>query len=133
MQTFLPYSSFGMSAKVLDNKRLGKQRVEVLQILNALKKGGGWVNHPAVKMWRGYEVALENYGCYIVQEWLQRGFENSIKFSFSTYRKLPPWMGNEGFHRSHQSNLLRKDKDHYGQFFKDVPDNLPYVWPVGGA
>ena len=36
MQTFLPYSNYPASARVLDNKRLGKQRVEVLQILKAL-------------------------------------------------------------------------------------------------
>jgi lipopolysaccharide biosynthesis regulator YciM len=33
----MPYPSFVESAKCLDNKRLGKQRVEVLQILQALK------------------------------------------------------------------------------------------------
>ena len=41
MQTFLPYPDFERSAKVLDNKRLGKQRVEVLQILNVLLRPGG--------------------------------------------------------------------------------------------
>lgn len=33
MQTFLPYPDFALSAKVLDNKRLGKQRLEAKQIL----------------------------------------------------------------------------------------------------
>ena len=33
MQTFLPYPDFARSAAVLDRQRLGKQRVEVLQIL----------------------------------------------------------------------------------------------------
>lgn len=36
MQTFLPYASYAKSASVLDNKRLGKQRVETLQILQVL-------------------------------------------------------------------------------------------------
>jgi hypothetical protein len=39
MQTFLPYPDFAKSAAVLDNKRLGKQRVECLQILTALRFG----------------------------------------------------------------------------------------------
>ena len=38
MQTFLPYPDFHESAKVLDMKRLGKQRVEVLQLLNSFHK-----------------------------------------------------------------------------------------------
>lgn len=36
MQTFLPYPDFAESAAVLDQKRLGKQRVENLQIMQAL-------------------------------------------------------------------------------------------------
>ena len=35
MQTFLPYDNFEESASVLDWKRLGKQRVEAMQIVNA--------------------------------------------------------------------------------------------------
>ena len=63
MQTFLPFSSIRRSVSSLDNKRLGKQRVEVLQILKALSgETKGWVNHPATAMWRGYEDALVFYG-----------------------------------------------------------------------
>lgn len=36
MQTFVPFPDFARSAAVLDDKRLGKQRVEVLQIVRAL-------------------------------------------------------------------------------------------------
>jgi hypothetical protein len=62
MQTFLPYKDFKKSAKVLDNKRLGKQRVEAFQILNILlgrTKTKGWRNHPAVLMWKGHSNALK--------------------------------------------------------------------------
>jgi hypothetical protein len=38
MQTFMPYSDFEKTARCLDNKRLGKQRVEAWQILNTLNK-----------------------------------------------------------------------------------------------
>ena len=36
MQTFLPYPDFAASAAALDDRRLGKQRVEALQVLRAL-------------------------------------------------------------------------------------------------
>ncbi len=36
MQTFLPYSDFRKSLESLDNKRLGKQRVEAYQIISAI-------------------------------------------------------------------------------------------------
>ena len=43
MQTFLPYADFAESARALDQKRLGKQRVEVIQIVRALtRETYGW-------------------------------------------------------------------------------------------
>jgi hypothetical protein len=74
MQTFLPYPDFEATARVLDWRRLGKQRVECMQILNALHgTSKGWVNHPAVRMWRGYEDALETYQSFMIEEWVRRG------------------------------------------------------------
>jgi len=134
MQTFLPYPSFIQSANALDDRRLGKQRVEAMQIVNALhRETGGWVNHPAVRMWRGYEEALQLYHDTMITEWLLRGFKNTMKFFKPRWEGLPtmpPWLGDEAFHRSHRSNLLRKDMKHYGAFFNDVGPDLPYVWPV---
>lgn len=40
VQTFLPYEDFDKTASVLDRSRLGKQRVETLQLLKALTTGG---------------------------------------------------------------------------------------------
>ena len=49
MQTFLPYKSFEQSAQVLDWRRLGKQRVEGMQIINAItgktRKDGKPINY----------------------------------------------------------------------------------------
>ena len=59
VNTFLPYPDFVKSAKILDYKRLGKQRVEAWQILRALRgETKGWRNHPATNLWRGHEKAL---------------------------------------------------------------------------
>ena len=138
MNTFLPYPSFYKSAEVLDIKRLGKQRVEVLQILNTLSgKTSGWKHHPAVKMWKGYENTLIRYGLAICDKWVSLGYKDTCRRKIYMFNfKLPlrvgqlHWLGNEDFHLSHKSNLLRKDPEHYGKFW-DVPNNLPYVWPSG--
>lgn len=138
MQTFLPYADFDQSAKILDNKRLGKQRVEVKQIYRALLgETKGWRNHPATVMWRGYEKALLNYGIAICREWQRRGFEDSLMTEFMAERNdsnltdvQPWWLGNPTFHESHQSNLYRKDPDHYFAF-ASVGAGLPYLWPQG--
>ena len=82
MQTFLPYKSFDKSFKVLDYRRLGKQRVEAMQILNVLlgrTKTKGWVNHPATKMWKGYENALKQYLNKCIDHWIARGYNNNMK------------------------------------------------------
>jgi len=134
MQTFLPYPDFKMTAKVLDWRRLGKQRVEGMQILNILtgksdKKG--WRHHPAVLMWQGYERALMLYVNTIILEWISRGYKNNMQlYKIGKGRiKYPPWLGCKEFHRSHRSNLLRKDKDYYSNYFQESID-LEYIWPV---
>lgn len=102
MQTFLPYPDFTMSARVLDRQRLGKQRVEALQILRTLRTGpyicsecresfpddpccGGmgkpiktpWYNHPAVQMWKTYEWTLYTYLEAVCREWTKWGYEDT--------------------------------------------------------
>lgn len=146
MQTFLPYEHFIESAKVLDNQRLGKQRVEVLQILNTLYKTHlyqghmkiAWQNHPAVLMWRGHEQGLINYGLAVCDEWVSRGFKDTCFFKiedfrdkFSFFTTYPSWLGDRDFHYRHQANLLRKNFDHYSKFFGTVINPyLNYKWPV---
>ena len=135
MQTFLPYRDFSKTAKCLDYRRLGKQRVEVLQILKALNnESGGWINHPAVKMWRGYESALVEYGIEICREWKRRGYKDTCMGKIKSYRngkvKYPSWLGGYKFHNSHKSNLTRKFPEHYGKLWPNVSDDLEYVWPT---
>jgi hypothetical protein len=75
MQTFTPYSDFKATARALDTKRLGKQRVEVIQIVRALTVPGyAWASHPAVLMWKGYEEALGRYGLTMCEVWVERWF-----------------------------------------------------------
>lgn len=143
MQTFVPYPDFRESAKVLDRMRLGKQRVETLQIMNALlNPNKGWKQHPATKMWRGHELALLRYQLAICSEWTSRGYKdtclektNKILQEFSDYidwfnQTDPAWLGDEALHASHRSNLLRKKEEWYNQFGWTEPSTLEYVWPV---
>jgi hypothetical protein len=149
MQTFLPYPDFERSARTLDFKRLGKQRVECIQVVRALTRSGyGWRHHPAVLMWRGYEEALGRYAFTCCAVWAELGFADTCAATvgadlaeagvlsvrsqpaLAAASALPPWLGDEDFHRSHQSSLLRKDPAHYGPLFPGVPDDLEYVWPV---
>jgi len=134
MQTFLPYPDFRESARVLDNKRLGKQRVEAKQIYLALTEPTyGWKNHPAVKMWQDFEFQVARYGFWMCAEWRDRGFKDTLESWFylrATNWGMPSWISDPAFHASHRSNLLRKDPKWYSQFGWSESPDLPYVWPV---
>lgn len=149
MQTFLPYPDFIASANALDQKRLGKQRVETIQVLRGLVQPGyGWRHHPAVKMWTGYEEALVRYGLDMCGVWVATGradtTADTMRADAATARgltvirtqddldsagELPPWLGDDALHLSHRSALVRKAPDFYRPLFGDIPEDLPYVWP----
>ncbi|MFL6173098.1 MAG: pyrimidine dimer DNA glycosylase/endonuclease V [Marmoricola sp.] len=83
MQTVRPYDDFEKSARALDTKRLGKQRVETIQVVRALTwEGYGWRNHPA-------------------------------------------WLGDEDFHRSHQSALVRRPPTTTDRCFRTFRTTCP--------
>jgi len=137
LQTFMPFPSVAQSLHVLDDKRLGKQRVEALQIVKAIDDPTyGWQHHPAVNMWRGHREALIRYGQVACIMWIMRGFGDGVLPQLEALSSvdgdvtMPPWFGDQSFHESHQSNLVRKDQQHYGPLFPGVSDDLPYVWPV---
>jgi hypothetical protein len=153
VQTFTPYAYFEQSLRTLDLKRLGKQRVEVIQIVRALTVPGyAWSAHPAVLMWKGYEEALGRYGLTACDVWIEHGFADTCAVTIAadlatagvtgirSYQHLaeaealPPCLFDEDLQRSHRSSLLRKDPDHYApQFPPDTPLDLGYVWPVRSA
>jgi hypothetical protein len=153
VQTFLPYADFTRSAEALDDKRLGKQRVEVIQIVRALTVPGyAWKTHPAVLMWQGYEEALGRYGLAMCDVWVERGFGDTCAGTITadlatfgiapiraeealrTAGAVPPWdVDGDPVLDSHRSALVRKDPELYGPMFPEVDPEVPYVWPVRSA
>ena len=149
MQTFVPYADFEQALRMLDTKRLGKQRVEVIQIVRALTVPGyAWSSHTAVLMWKGFEEALGRYGLTACEVWTERGFGDSCAttitadlraYGVTSIRQyaelaaadaLPRWLFDEAVLVSHRSSLLRKDPEHYGPLFPGTPTDVDYVWPV---
>jgi hypothetical protein len=129
MQTFLPYPDFDLCAQVLDPKRLGNQAYRECKTLMR----GGWANHPASKMWRGFESALARYALALFRELTRRGRHYPVHILFFeplvTSNALPSWLGDERLHSSHRAALLRKDPVWYGKYGWD-DDVSEYFWPV---
>lgn len=142
MQTFLPFPDFRQSAAVLDRARLGKQRVEALQVLRALViPEYGWQSHPAVQMWMGYVPAMTMYGLAMVDEWTARSGEDTTREKIMEFAPqaahpayaakipMPPWLGNPELHLSHRSKLIAKDPQFYTPLFPGTEPDLEYFWP----
>jgi hypothetical protein len=158
MQTFMPSVNYTETASMLDNKRLNKQALEGWQILMNLleldpegnyRAPKGWSNHPAVKMWRGYEWSLYTYIQEMVKEWKRRGFKSTIgdkaTKTFLVFNKRPltlehpDWLEDmrtsDSVTSSHRLALLVKDYEWYSQFgWEEDPGYPPvdyeYTWPV---
>jgi hypothetical protein len=138
MQTFLPYADFAKSMSALDPSRLGNQVYrEGMTLLR-----GGWPNHPASKMWRGYESALARYLWAGVQELKARGRDYSGRPWYEELEAAPkdgpnpPWLGDERIHASHRGVLTHKNPEWYSQLWDDAPrqpladGKMNYHWPV---
>lgn len=141
MQTFVPEETYEDCAKVLDRQRLGKQRVECLQIMNVItgqSTSKGWQKHPACNMWRHNPVALLSYTRAICEEWTRRGYNDTCMIKTAEAlgvavipeRVYPDWWGDYRVHASHRSSLLRKDPDHYRKYWPEETDKIEYYWPV---
>ena len=134
MQTFVPELNFSEIAQTLDYRRLGKQRVECLQILRAnLGISSGWRNHPASKMWLRSPAGLCAYGVAMCDEWIKRGYKDTCREKLMEMIEpdptdLPSWWGRVDIVESHRSNLIRKYPEFYRPKWVDTPDDLPYVW-----
>lgn len=144
MQVFLPESNFKHCAEVLDHKRLVKQLLEGRQIMTVLageSPSNAWRNHPAVKMFKGYEHDLYFYLKAIRTEMEQRGYkwENNWQVIKDTYRRnfidqpyeRPFWMEDEEMHTrvmiTHRGRLWEKDPAYYAQYEGEGHIFMDYV------
>ena len=137
MQTFLPFPDFKKTFQVLDYRRLGKQRAEALTLIHVIEgikpngtKPKGWLNHPITIMWKSFLNALKLYHNYAIEEWVQRGYNNSMDLFIIDKNNIefPDWLGYEPFHASHRANLLRKDFEFYNKYGWIENPNNPYLW-----
>jgi hypothetical protein len=134
MMTFLVHGDFIINAQLLENLRLGKQRIESVQIINAIANGkGGWKNHPIVKAWKNHVQALKYYTNCIINEWVRRGHKNTIPlYELDEKFEFPWWASWERLHQSHRAMLLRKNPFYYKDTFEVIEEynNFGYIWPA---
>lgn len=173
MQTFLTDVDFETCARNLDPKRLNAQVNEAAQILEVLywKRQGdgkhypagcglvgpdgatprdgkriGHFNHPAVRMWEGYEACLWSYATNAIQVRWPKPVQAKRMACDRIYNALrgvdttcpvpepPPWWMNrvirERIIHHHRANLIRKDPEFYGRKWPAIVPVRGYFWPV---
>lgn len=145
MQTYLPLPDCAASAAILDDRRLNKQRSDIMQLLKKLAEPASDEDHPLVKMWRGNELFLiDKYAPAIMFEWMSRENNDNTLIKVMEFRKdypvdeghtddPPEWFGDPVLHDAHKSYLLRLEPSKYRQHWPDVSDELPMVWPRSPA
>lgn len=137
VNTFLPFEDYQATARILDNTRLGKQRGEAYQIINALESTDpdpGYINHMATQMWVGYVDALKEYTNVMIKEWVRRGNQNEmILYSLpESPPQRPPWHSDQRVRYSHQARLIQKYREYYEPLFPSLPAEylaFGYIWP----
>ena len=102
MITFLLSPDFALNAFLLDDSRLGKQRLEGAQLVRIIErlqqmqqenfklesssteskttkpKSVPWAHHPATLMWINHLEALKLYVNACIDEWVRRGRKNTM-------------------------------------------------------
>jgi hypothetical protein len=128
--------AYGSTARTLDDRRLGIQKDQTLEILNGLTLEEEIPDHPVYRMWIGYEYALAIYGMFLCMEWtMHRKFKDTVFWELGraieemggSYEH-PPWLRDKDLIRSHRSNLMRRWPRNYS--WPGTPQDLPYLWPV---
>jgi hypothetical protein len=133
VNTFICERSFSLSASRLDWRRLGKQRLEVAQMMRALTGGmRGWASHPAVLAWTGHERAMAEFGLACHWEWISRGYQDTTMGRLADCTATLPdtgrpwWIGDPTYLAHVRAVLVAKDPGWYGQWW-------PGVEPLDGA
>ena len=153
VNVFITSTNLEECARNLDYRRLGKQRLECIEII----EGDSWKNHPCYLMWKNNKEALKIYFNHILREWISRGFQNSLAFysideskaqfydityDENTYLTtisnpkinensilFPKWFCWKPLILSQRASLLRKDEVYYSsKFEKTIFFQTGYLW-----
>jgi len=150
---FLVHPDYVLNAKLLAMNRLGKQRVEAKQLIDAITafKAGNpnpsWINHPAARSWINNLDSLKLYFNAVVSEWVSRGYKNNYELytDIDPNAEPPYWMDCPAVHYSHIAQLMQKDNFYYCKenladkipaklldYFNSMPaeyKSYGYIWP----
>ena len=82
-------------------------------------------------MWKPYPDALKLYINTVIEEWVRKGYKNTIKlYKIDNNIQMPTWLGLKRFFASHRSNLKRKEEFYYHNYGWNESPDVSYLWPI---
>jgi hypothetical protein len=97
----------------------------------------GYIYHPAVLMWLGYEESLKMYLNAHILVSIERGIKNKMDtYEIHVDTVRPPWTHDPNFITRHRAVLLKKELDRHETpwyqlkpEFMIIPTSFIYYWP----
>lgn len=153
MQTYLPYEDFKETARVLEVHDLATSISTSISILDCIHEtvDGNEVDMvnrlPIVRMWRGREVVLVQYGETLLEEWYGRPSDERLAIDFMAEEDAlalhmewatsgeysmdrPRWTSDTNLHLAHRAELIRHDPPNYAHVWPDLNLDRAMFWPV---
>jgi hypothetical protein len=142
MMTWMTRMSFFDTAQDLDVDLLSTGYRDAVQLFNALLFEQDEIseNHPVLRMWQGYHVALASYAISLSASLVVHGISHGTEAlrlarTIEDMRReedhpfvLPPWLEDTDVLRSHRSNIVRRWPE-YADVWPKTPELLPYLYP----
>lgn len=130
-KTYLPFKTFEKSCRNLDTPRLAKMRLDIITIRTVLATGQE-PREPSIRMWKGYEPALNLLLRVAIDSYILRGLSNNLDIPKVGPGpvEMPWWMGRRSFHEAQRGLLIYQDPEFYGPRFPDTDKAAClYPWP----
>ena len=110
-----------------------EENYRIAKAIPGIKLGFG--NHPAVKMWLGYRLALGSYINAHIDEWIARGYKNTMLWCEppNIYQPLvlPWWINFKELMMSHCAALINKEIDRKEKLWYTSPERSEYFYGMG--
>ena len=91
--------------------------------------GDGLRNHPIVVLWHTYTDALGEYINAHIDEWVARGYNNTmVKYELPKKYDYPDWVNQPEFHRTMRARLREKEVAWLDEFRLGQRKVKPEVW-----
>jgi len=104
------FDNDGMAYEVNGNKIISSDKWENYILPGETLITTGFMNHPAVIMWLGYEEALKDYINAHIEVWISRGYNNTMAtYSVSSKYDRPPWTYSDSVIADFRASLLHRE------------------------